>query len=110
MDRLARDVFMYRSSAFLCFHIRKQTQYNAYSVSLKNALAGWNRIYMTLVLVLALLRWSFPMEHIEVGLRTGVFMFVGSRLHDRYLVDPASSHMLVSKTKPCMSKYKYFIF
>jgi hypothetical protein len=25
---------------------------------------------------------------------------------DSYLVDPASSHMLVSKTKPCMSKYK----
>ena len=25
----------------------------------------------------------------------------------RYLVDPASSHMLVSKIKPCMSKYKY---
>jgi hypothetical protein len=24
----------------------------------------------------------------------------------RYLVDPASSHMLVSKTKPCMSKNK----
>ena len=24
------------------------------------------------------------------------------------LVDPASSHMLVSKIKPCMSKYKYF--
>ena len=24
----------------------------------------------------------------------------------RYLVDPASSDMLVSKTKPCMSKYK----
>ena len=23
-----------------------------------------------------------------------------------YLVDPASSHMLVSKTKPCMCKYK----
>ena len=23
-----------------------------------------------------------------------------------YLVDPASSHMLVSKTKPCMSKYR----
>jgi hypothetical protein len=23
-----------------------------------------------------------------------------------YLVDPASSHMLVSKIKPCMSKYK----
>jgi hypothetical protein len=23
------------------------------------------------------------------------------------LVDPASSHMLISKTKPCMSKYKF---
>ena len=29
-----------------------------------------------------------------------------SRLNDSYLVDPASSHMLVSKIKPCMSKYK----
>ena len=27
-------------------------------------------------------------------------------LKARYLVDPASSHMLVSKIKPCMSKYK----
>ena len=26
--------------------------------------------------------------------------------HKSYLVDPASSHMLVSKIKPCMSKYK----
>ena len=26
-----------------------------------------------------------------------------------YLVDPASSHMLVFKTKPCKSKYKQFI-
>ena len=26
-------------------------------------------------------------------------------LEDSNLVDPASSHMLVSKTKPCMSKY-----
>ena len=25
---------------------------------------------------------------------------------DRNLVDPASSHMLVSKIKPCMSQYK----
>ena len=25
-----------------------------------------------------------------------------------YLVDPASSHMLVSKIKPCMSKYKRY--
>ena len=26
---------------------------------------------------------------------------------DSYLVDPASSHMLVSKIKPCMSKYEH---
>ncbi len=30
----------------------------------------------------------------------------GGRVHDSYLVDSASSHMLVSKIKPCMSKYK----
>jgi hypothetical protein len=28
------------------------------------------------------------------------------RVRNSYLVDPASSHMLVSKIKPCMSKYK----
>ena len=27
-----------------------------------------------------------------------------------YLVDPASSHMLVSKIKPCMSKYKQHLY
>ena len=27
--------------------------------------------------------------------------------NESYLVDPASSHMLVSKIKPCMSKYKH---
>ncbi len=32
-----------------------------------------------------------------------------SRNQDSYLVDPASSHMLVSKIKPCMSKYKQSI-
>ena len=31
---------------------------------------------------------------------------VFSSYNDSYLVDPASSHMLVSKIKPCMSKYK----
>ena len=28
---------------------------------------------------------------------------------DSYLVDPASSHMLVSKIKPCMSQYRPII-
>ena len=27
-------------------------------------------------------------------------------VRNSYLVDPASSHMLVSKIKPCMSQYK----
>ena len=31
----------------------------------------------------------------------------GVCMHDRNLVDPASSHTLVSKIKPCMSKYKH---
>jgi hypothetical protein len=30
-----------------------------------------------------------------------------ARIQDSYLVDSASSHMLVSKIKPCMSKYKH---
>ncbi len=33
----------------------------------------------------------------------------GSYGQDSYLVDSASSHMLVSKIKPCMSKYKQSI-
>jgi hypothetical protein len=35
-----------------------------------------------------------------------VLYCIGDRLSLGYLVDPASSHMLVSKIKPCMSKYK----
>ena len=34
---------------------------------------------------------------------------VPSLFKESYLVDPASSHMLVSKIKPCMSKYKWII-
>ena len=30
--------------------------------------------------------------------------------NNSYLVDPASSHMLVSKIKPCMSKYKRTLY
>ena len=56
------------------------------------------------------------------GQSEGLFVSVGSNtvvfngkpspavrrsvLYRRYLVDPASSHMLVSKIKPCKSKYK----
>ena len=37
------------------------------------------------------------------------FRFAGPWAHGSYLVDSASSHMLVSKIKPCMSKYKQSI-
>ena len=44
--------------------------------------------------------------HLEQQLlTTGQAPFMGVSA-DSYLVDPASSHMLVSKIKPCMSKYK----
>ena len=35
-----------------------------------------------------------------------VLMFTATSLKECYLVDPASSHMLVSKIKPCMCKYE----
>ena len=41
-----------------------------------------------------------------------VLAFIGQDLSEgqsSYLVDPASSHMLVSKIKPCMSKYKQLV-
>ena len=44
------------------------------------------------------------LEERKDGHRRARFVFV-VRQHS-YLVDPASSHMLVSKIKPCMSKYK----
>ena len=42
----------------------------------------------------------------QVKLPTVLGRLAIHRLFGSYLVDPASSHMLVSKIKPCMSKYK----
>ena len=43
----------------------------------------------------------------ELRLLPGLVGFTSvGPLGDSYLVDPASSHMLVSKIKPCMSKFK----
>lgn len=36
----------------------------------------------------------------------GAAQFVADVDKECYLVDPASSHMLVSKIKPCMCKYE----
>jgi hypothetical protein len=53
---------------------------------------------------------SYP-SHLRLGLQLPFFWFRVlvsdfSEPQDSYLVDPASSHMLVSKIKPCMSKCK----
>ena len=41
-------------------------------------------------------------------LQNSFFLFEKTKpLSSSYLVDPASSHMLVLKIKPCMSKYKH---
>ena len=50
-------------------------------------------------------RNSIPHLHSE---RSGLGFPIGipSSGTSSYLVDPASSHMLVLKIKPCMSKYK----
>ena len=47
--------------------------------------------------------------HSLANLRCGVGTPVPLRhlRNSSYLVDPASSHMLVLKIKPCMSKYKH---
>ena len=48
-------------------------------------------------------------QHVSEGFGVewgGLCLCGAGRPKDRYLVDPASSHMLVSKIKPCMSKYK----
>lgn len=47
--------------------------------------------------------------HFAQGLeRKGIFGGAVFMERNSYLVDPASSHMLVSKIKPCMCKYKLF--
>ncbi len=43
---------------------------------------------------------------LSVSARGGLVNSMRDFSDGSYLVDPASSHMLVSKIKPCMSKYK----
>ena len=46
-----------------------------------------------------------PSVSLDPGLRLSGYSLAEYRALQSYLVDPASSHMLVSKIKPCMSKY-----
>jgi hypothetical protein len=54
--------------------------------------------------------WTFDCEKSGRGRRAsysgGASPAAVPIAHGSYLVDPASSHMLVSKIKPCMSKHK----
>ena len=47
-----------------------------------------------------------PERHLQREPRSAGFRPCGLWTRSSYLVDPASSHMLVSKIKPCMSKYR----
>ena len=49
------------------------------------------------------------MTFIVIAKGSGRQLSLGVSSKGSYLVDPASSHMLVSKIKPCMSKYKLLI-
>lgn len=54
--------------------------------------------------------WSMPVtKHLTEACRKKASRRLGQPLglHDSYLVDSASSHMLVSKIKPCKSKFKH---
>jgi hypothetical protein len=56
-----------------------------------------------------LLRRRYPFHHnysSRLSTARAAGLRVGHPPQDSYLVDSASSHMLVSKIKPCMSKYK----
>lgn len=55
--------------------------------------------------------WRSIFRRLSYGSLSSSFHFLWKRsfCFCRYLVDPASSHMLVSKIKPCMSKYKQII-
>jgi hypothetical protein len=68
--------------------------------------------------VVASAPWNLPVEVSTSSLRNDSAVPPGAGCpagvtpcwaQDSYLVDSASSHMLVSKIKPCMSKYKQSI-
>ena len=50
-------------------------------------------------------RVFWPLNELQNEKATLIVVII-VRTESSYLVDPASSHMLVSKIKPCMSKYK----
>ena len=79
------------------------TTYDSTQLASVTTITGWKVVPMAIV----------PMgdENLRLNLTTlGLRQFDNWRsslcLTISYLVDPASSHMLVSKIKPCMSQYE----
>ena len=60
-----------------------------------------------LIILVKLSKNTGPTERLDLFGKSSFFL-KKSRNLTSYLVDPASSHMLVSKIKPCMSKFKRF--
>ena len=69
-------------------------------IYVKKSFQEWHLVCALVSLLSATLRKVWP--------KFAYCVCVGKLLpgHQGNLVDPASSHMLVSKIKPCMSKYK----
>ena len=57
------------------------------------------------VLLVSPCRWRLVLQ---ISRGSVTFASCSGAFGESNLVDPASSHMLVSKIKPCMSKYKFF--
>lgn len=52
------------------------------------------------------MRTPITVDFASLSEKNEITKFVKTKFVLSYLVDPASSHMLVSKIKPCMSKFK----
>ena len=52
--------------------------------------------------------WAYHLNLGSVVKRAPALLRGPVFVEDGYLVEPASSHMLVLKAKPCMSKFKQF--
>jgi hypothetical protein len=70
-----------------------------------NTTQSTSALYCVLVVVNLTHKFACSLNALGPGLPSG--WPVVRSVNDSYLVDPASSHMLMSKIKPCMSKYKH---
>ena len=68
---------------------------------------GWSRVETVQLFRRKPHPLNYSRRSLEPGRLTGgLGVYALPPVKDSYLVDSASSHMLVSKIKPCMSKYK----